>query len=259
MQPAARRLGRRGGRALRPQPVRLLGLRGHARCRTRCATCATASGERLRGRASRATTSSSTAREAGAASRRRARLPRAAHRAGPGARESRRAARRPCSARSASSATWRVFTGQAAHAGATPMPLRRDIFAGRPRRRRWRSARSGCATRAASARSAARRASPASSPRSPGRTEMLLDQRHLDAGPAGRDAGRGARGVRAGGRRPGLRGRAASTSGGSRRSRSTTGLIGSRAAAVTRGRQGHGDPERPAARRRRDGAPACRR
>ena len=54
-----------------------------------------------------------------------------------------------------------VFTGQAAHAGATPMELRRDSFAATARPRS-RSARSASATRAASARSAAPRASRAS-------------------------------------------------------------------------------------------------
>ena len=73
-----------------------------------------------------------------------------------------------------------VFTGQAAHAGATPMELRRDTFAATAQAARSRSARSASATRAASARSAARPASRAWSPPSPGRTEMLLDQRHLD-------------------------------------------------------------------------------
>ena len=89
----ARRLGRRGGRALRSQPARLERLRRHARPRLgarpdrprrhRAPRRARRPGRRPRPHG-----------RVGLAARRRARLPGAAHRAGPGARAARPAARR---------------------------------------------------------------------------------------------------------------------------------------------------------------------
>ena len=147
-----------------------------------------------------------------------------------------------------------VFTGQTAHAGATPMELRRDSFAATA------AGRAGDPARSASRHDGVCTVGGATS--EPGRRHRGR-RAHRDAarpapprpGRAGRDARRGARGLRAGRRRPRLRG-------------------GARAPLVDpadpvrrppdrprpRGggrvrRQGHRDPERPAPRRRRDGAP----
>ena len=122
-----RRLRGRGGRALRPQPVRLLGRlrlpgaggarrparpRRPAASRTCCASTAsrsTACWRRAAASTARAPTSSCTS------SRGRCSSPRAS----PSAR---------CSARSASSGSARTSSGQAAHAGSTPIRQRRDSF-----------------------------------------------------------------------------------------------------------------------------------
>ena len=132
----ARRLGRRGGRALRAQPARLLG-RARARCdpddvrdlrdarargcedalaalRRRPRRAPGAARERLRGRA--APTSSCTSSRGRCCST-------------PAAWPRRSAAR------SATSATWSRSRGQAAHAGSTPMRLRRDALAAAATRR----------------------------------------------------------------------------------------------------------------------------
>ena len=125
----AGRLGRRGGRALRPQPRRLLGRRRHARPRRRArpARRRAARGCRTRWRRSAST---STARGA------RTRAP--GRRAAPTSScTSSRA--RCCStaggSASAVSGTFGderylvTFSGQSAHAGSTPMRLRRDTLA----------------------------------------------------------------------------------------------------------------------------------
>ena len=71
-----------------------------------------------------------------------------------------------------------VFTGQAAHAGATPMALRRDSFAA--------TAQAALAIREVGFRHdgvctvGGATSEPGVVTASPGRTEMLLDQRHLD-------------------------------------------------------------------------------
>ena len=89
---ALRRLGRRGGRALRPQPVRLLGLRRHAR-RRRGPRPQGPRGRAARGRRRPPRRRSREGARVRRAPEGRARLPRAAHRAGPGARGARRAGR----------------------------------------------------------------------------------------------------------------------------------------------------------------------
>ena len=184
----ARRLGRRGGRALRPQPVRLARPLPGRSTPTPCATCATPDGDAARGRACASTASTSTAPRGRRAAARRARLPRAAHRAGPGAREPRASRSARCSAPSASSATASIFRGQAAHAGSTPIDQRRDSFLAAARfalelrevapspRRRLHGRRRRAASRA-------------SSPRSPGETALL----RRPAPPRRRRAGRDAR------------------------------------------------------------------
>ena len=125
-----------------------------------------------------------------------------------------------CSARSASSATGSPGTGQAAHAGSTPMDKRRDALA-------------GAAKLALEIRDIAARAGDGAVCTSGGvvckpgivtsvveTAEQLLDQRHLDAGDAGRDARRGEGGERAL-RRRGERSRS-SGSGSGRSSRSSS-------------------------------------
>ena len=155
---AARRLGRRGGRALRAQPVRLLVLRGHARpgrgarpARPRRRAPGGSGRPLRRGARPRA-------RVGLAAARARARTSSATSSRGPCS--SRGASPPPrCSARSGSSATSWCSPARRR----TPAPLRCRCGATpswRPRRRRSRSATSASGTRAC-ARSAARRASPA--------------------------------------------------------------------------------------------------
>ena len=88
----ARRLGRRGGRPLRAQPASAPPPSRARSIPTRCAICATrtACGSRTR---SPRTASTSIGRRGGRAAARRARLPGAAHRAGPRARGPRPAGR----------------------------------------------------------------------------------------------------------------------------------------------------------------------
>ena len=121
----AGRLGGRGGRALRAQPLRQLGLRRHARpggCR----------GPARRRRAARSPRSSprtgwsSTGPASAHGGARARRVPRAAHRAGAadGGRGPARRLRSPAAPGSSGCAS--RFRGQAAHAGTTPMAARRD-------------------------------------------------------------------------------------------------------------------------------------
>ena len=122
----AGRLGRRGGRAVRPQPVRQLGVLRHPRSRAEARAC------RRRGTADRATcwprTASSSTRAGDCASRRDGprRLPRAAHRAGPADGDARACAPPRSAAAPGSSGRGSRFDGQASHAGTTPMEMRRD-------------------------------------------------------------------------------------------------------------------------------------
>ena len=215
----ARRLGRRGGRALRAQPVRLLGGLRARSIPTPCATCATPSGARLEDALARA--------------RRRAR-PRA------------RGAARGCAtcAPTSSCTSSRgpvleglglpvgtvlgtvgverhrvIFRGQAAHAGSTPMTHRRDSFL-------------------AAARFALARARGGDPPRRrvhDGRRRLRAGRRHGDRrrdraaarpapprrGRAGRDAGRVAGRSPTRPRRPRAAPSSGSRSGASSRSRST--------------------------------------
>jgi len=73
-----------------------------------------------------------------------------------------------------------VFTGETAHAGATPMPLRRDTF--------MATSQAALAVREIGLRHdgvctvGGATSEPGVITAVPGRTEMLLDQRHLDAG-----------------------------------------------------------------------------
>ena len=123
----ARRLGGRGGRALRAQPARLLRRRGHARSRTRCATCATrtACGSRMR---SRRTASSSIARGRRAAACEDVRAYLELHiEQGPVL----EGLGLPVGTVLGTVGVERnrvIFRGQAAHAGSTPMTHRRDSF-----------------------------------------------------------------------------------------------------------------------------------
>ena len=205
--PAARRLGRRGGRALRPQPVRLVRLCGHARGR----------------RGARP------ARPRRRAARGRGRPPR--RRTRPRARVRRAQLRGACAylelhieqgpvleSRGEPAATVlgtcgverhvAVFTGQAAHAGATPMELRRDSFAA--------TAQAALAIREIGLSHEGGVCTVGGATSEPGVVTAVAGP-HRDAarpapprpGRARHDARRGAPGLRAGGRRPGLRGRAA--------------------------------------------------
>ena len=156
----ARRLGRRGGRALRAQPLRQLGRGGHARSGRR-ARPARRRRQPARGRGARARRRARQRGRGAQPPRERARVPRAAHRAGAraGAGGPRASAR--CWAPWASSATAR------SSAGRRPTPARRRSRTAATRSSRPRASRSSCArsrsaTRAC-ARSATRSASRASS------------------------------------------------------------------------------------------------
>ena len=164
---AARQLGRRGGRALRPLALRLVGGgRLDARPGRAAQADATATASRSRTRSREHGVDLDRALEAARAARGRRRLPRAAHRAGPGARVARPPARRRA----------RHLRRRAlAHHLARPGRARRlDADGPAPRRaRRRREARArdphDRAPRRAAARSAPRAASSAgrgSSPRS---------------------------------------------------------------------------------------------
>ena len=186
---ALRRLGRRGGRALRPQPVRLLGVRGHAATPTRCATSRDRDGERLEDVVARYDVDLAT------------RPARGAHLEGARAYLELHIEQGPVleAAATAAAVSGTVgverylvhFSGQAAHAGATPMRHAAATRSPPPRAPRWRSARSGsrhdgghCTVGGACA------ATPGVVTAVAGGTEMLLDQRHLDAGRSWRDAAR---------------------------------------------------------------------
>ena len=199
---AARQLGRRGGRAVRPLALRVVrggrldGRPGRAarsgrratasRCPTRLARTAsisTARSTRARSWRTRPPTSSCTSSRARCWSRWTSRSA-------------------SCSARSASSAHLITFRGQAAHAGSTPMDKRRDALAGAAKleleireiaKRTGGGAvctMGGVVTKPGIVTSVVETA------------ECLLDQRHLDAATLARDARRGEgarRAVRGGG------------------------------------------------------------
>ena len=145
---------------------------------TTSATCATPRAPACRTRSPPAASTSTRAGGATERLRRRARLPRAAHRAGPGAARHGRLA----SAVAGTVGDERhlvTFTGQAAHAGSTPMRLRRDSLA-------------AAATAALEIREVGIRhdgvctvgsmkAEPGVITAVAGSTEMMLDLRHLDA------------------------------------------------------------------------------
>ena len=100
-----------------------------------------------------------------------------------------------------------VFTGEAAHAGATPMPLRHDTF--------MATAQAALAIREIGFRHdgvctvGGATSEPGVVTAVAGRTEMLLDQRHLDPDELAAMLAEARAGLRAGRRGPGLRGRAA--------------------------------------------------
>ena len=214
----ARRLGGRGGRALRSQPVRQLGRGGHARPRRACATWSTpaAGGSRTW---CASTASSSTART---------RRGRGSSTCAPTS--SCTSSRGRCSRREGLAVGTvlgtvgverhrLIFTGQAAHAGSTPIDQPARLV---PRRGALRA-------RAARGRAPSRR-------RLHGRRRALrARRRHRGSGPddaarrpapprrrrAGRDARRDARGGRERRRGRGLHASRSSTCGASIRSRST--------------------------------------
>ena len=179
---AVRRLGRRGGRAVRAQPARLLGRAPARSTPTTSATCSTPT--------------ASTLGDALADVRRRprrapARPPRALDRRASPTSSCTSSRGRCCSTpagwrrrsreRSASSGTWSTFTGQAAHAGSTPMRPAPRHARGRGARRRSRSARArsrhgGVAHRRPDALRARRDHG------GRGRHRDAARQRHLDAG-----------------------------------------------------------------------------
>ena len=204
-RPALRRLGRRGGRALRAQPVRLVRLRGDARDRR---------GPRPQGprrraaRGRRRPTTTSTSRRSTSRARSCRARGRTSSCTSSRARCSRAATsrRRPCSARSGSSAAPRCSAGAPSHAGATPMDMRQDSFLAAARAaldiREVGLAHEGgyCTTGGASSE-------PGVVTAVAGRTELLLDQRHLDADELAAMLDGGRRGVRARGRGVRLHGR----------------------------------------------------
>ena len=234
-----RRLGRRGGRALRPQPVRQLRLRGHARPGRGRATSATPTGSTL----AEALAENGVELDAG---------PRApvagpeglgaylelhieqgpvleaeglAVRRGRGLRRGRAVAALRSAARPPTPARRRWTRG------ATP--------ASPPRRPRSRSSASPPST-AGSARPARCGCEPGISPRSPGEAELSVDLRHREAGPRSpRCSRRCARRPREAAERRGCELGRGAASGGSSRSRSTPSSSDARAR----------PPRRPAAER----------
>ena len=176
----ARRLGRRGGRALRAQPVRLLrGLRARS-IRTPCATCATRTAMRLEDAVARARRRRSTARARRAARLRDVRAYLELHiEQGPVL----EGLGLPVGTVLGTVGVERnrvIFRGQAAHAGSTPMTHRRDSFLA--------AARFALAVRDAAIRHGGmshdgrRDSQPGVVTAIAGETALLLDQRHLDAG-----------------------------------------------------------------------------
>ena len=139
-----------------------------------------------------------------------------------------------------------VFSGRAAHAGATPMHLRQDSFAA--------AARAALEIRDIGLRSDGGVCTVGGATSEPGvitaiagRTEMLLDQRALDADVLARDARAGAQRLHRRRRGGGLQRRAEAHLG---HSADPVRRAADRAGAGVRqggGRPGHGDPERPAA------------
>ena len=126
-----RQLGRRGGRALRPLALRLVAPRpARWPTRTSCGSSRDRDGIALPDALAAHGVDLDRALDARPQLETRGRLPRAAHRAGPGARVARTCRSASCSAPSASSATGSPGRGQAAHAGSTPMDKRRDALAG---------------------------------------------------------------------------------------------------------------------------------
>ena len=186
---------------------------------------------------------------------RRARLPRAAHRAGPGAGEPRRAGRggaRHVRRRAPPGRLHRPDRARRRHAdGAAPRHASR-----RPPRRRSRSARSASATTGVCTVGGAT-SEPGVVTAVAGRTEMLLDQRHLDPDALAAMLAEAREACE----------QAAADHGCEVELRHLWSippipfddrLIAlARAGGGRRRRQGHRHPERAAARRRRDGAPAA--
>ena len=126
----ARRLGRRGGRALRPLAVRLVRRRRLDGRPGRAAAADRPRRRRAAGRARARTASTSTARSKPARSS-RAPPPTSSCTSSRGRCSSRSTSRSArCSARSAWSGIAITWRGQAAHAGSTPMEQRRDALAG---------------------------------------------------------------------------------------------------------------------------------
>ena len=247
----AGRLGRRGGRALRPQPVRQLGVRRHASTRPSSPSCATPRAARSPRCWPRTGSSSSARGECAPRRERPRRLPRAPHRAGAACwrREGLRAA----------AVTGCAGVERLRFALLGPGLARRDDADGRPPRRRPRRRRGGARDRAdpatptaASATTGELRLEPGIPTAVAGRATLAVDLRHPEAAALARmlDGARAA--CRRGGRRPRLRARARRRSGGSSRSPSTPGSSPPPASACARGRRrARRACQRRAARRRR--------
>ena len=202
----AGRLGRRGGRALRPLADGLLGVRGHARPRRACAGSPTATASRCPTRSPRTASSSTACTSRGAMLEGAPRLPGAAHRAGADPRAAGACRSAPCSARSAWSAT------RCASPARTRTPARRRWTSAATPSWPRRAARSPGATTRRGATTCAPRPAPCRScpgivTAFNGTCEVSLDQRALDADVLADMLadGEGARGAARG--RGGLRGR----------------------------------------------------
>ena len=177
---APRRLGRRGGRALRAQPVRLVGVRGHARRSTRCAISRTATASASRTSSARCDVDLAKVHESGAQLE-GARAYLELHIEQGPVLESRDESAAAVLGTVGVERRAAVFSGRASHAGATPMDMRQDSFLAAARAalaiRDVGLAHEGgyCTTGGASS-------DPGVVTAVAGRTELLLDQRHLDAG-----------------------------------------------------------------------------
>ena len=252
---AARRLGRRGGRALRPQPVRLLGLRGHARGRRRPRP-ARPRRRAPRGRGRRPTASSSTGRRVGMRALRGACAYLELHIEQGPVLESHG---EPAAHRA------RHIRRRAPRRGASPARPRT------PARRRCTMRRDSLRRRGAARRSRSREiglrhggvCTVGGATSEPGVITAVAGRDRDAARPAPPRCRRARGDARRGAATPAHAPRRTAAA---RSSCSTSGrippipfddrLIGLAREAVARcGRQGHGDPERAAARRRRDGAP----
>ena len=175
-----RRLGRRGGRPVQSQPVRLGGGRRHARPRrpARARPTGRATGSPTCWPSTASTSRTSTAPRTRIGQREGVR--RGAHRARTGARATRVWASARSPAPTGIERERLIFRGQAAHAGTMPMEMRRDSFraAGSLRARARRDRRRATT---ASRPWAAPQCWPGVVTAVPGETRITMDMRHIDA------------------------------------------------------------------------------